>query len=500
MPRGTRPDALRAMGRAGRGLMRARTAPYREDGDGEAGGPLARDRAPASHSTPRPNGPHIRSQASYYPVSEEHPIERAASVLALGATRRYLRESHARMMVVFFALLYALGSMVLGGMLLLARVPGGYTSEVLWGNAYGSGSWNYPGLLVVAPWGVLSFPFLATLSMALVSIGVGIGVTVAILISVKLVRDRRTGAARAGSVGSIAGLTPAMIALVTLGACCSTTAAATAGVGLVAQASGSTLNNLLVNNWFLDVFQVSILYVALVAQELILRVYGGLFGLTVVAPPGTTARGRAQTLGVGALRAALLLAGLTWSLAMLAEWAGASPPLGSGPLWFQWVFQHQLLGDFAVLVALVPAGTARFFSRIARPMNLGLRAALLVAGVSLAAWTPAVVAAGGAPGFLNELFAVAGLPASWGAVAPVFAPGVALFSRWAFQYLLVGGFAIAVAVRPRRVLSAVSGLPTDRMLPPQDPQLPAWDDPGRASAGAANVSASVQSASVARQP
>jgi hypothetical protein len=394
-------------------------------------------------------------------LSEEHPLVRSVSVLALTETRRFVRDGHARMAVVFFAVLYALGSMLLGGMLILSRVPGGYTSVVLWGNVLGSGSWNYPGLLIVAPWGVLSLPFLATISMVLVSVGVGLGVAVAILISVRLVRDRRAAAAGAGGVGSIAGLTPAMIALVTLGACCSTTAAATAGVGIVAQASGSTLNNLLINNWFLDVFQVSVVYVALLAQELILRVYGGLFGLTAVGSGASNREPRVPrasraAVAAGAVRAMLLLAGLTWSLAMFAEWAGASPPFDSAALWFQWVVQHQLLGDFAVAVALIPALVAGALAGAVRsPSRWLLRGGLLVGGLSLIAWTPPIVAAGGAPGLVNEVLGVVGLPASWGAVSPVFGVGPALIARWAFQYLLLGGFAVAAAVWPDRVLRAL---------------------------------------------
>jgi len=414
-------------------------------------------------------GPNLRlisGESTYDLLSEEHPWVRGASALALSETRRMIRAAHSRMMVVFFAILYALGSMVLGGMLILARVPGGYTTEVLWGNALGTGSWNYPGLLIVAPWGVVSLPFLATLAMIIVSIGVGIGVSVAILITVRLVRDRRRTAAGAGSVGSIAGLTPAMIALVTLGACCSTTAAASAGVGIVAQASGSTINNLLINNWYLDVFQIGVMYVALIAQELVLRVYGGLLGLApgtaAAAAPVSPPRLTPTTVGVVGLRALLLLAGITWSLGMFAEWAGASPPMGSGALWFQWLFQHQLLGDFAVAVALVPSIVGRGIVVRARTSPVVvLRGALLVAGLSLLAWTPPAVAAGGAPGLLNELFGAAGLPASWGAVAPVYSPGIALFARWAFQYVLLGGFGLAAAFAPERVLGRlVAGSPS----------------------------------------
>jgi hypothetical protein len=390
-------------------------------------------------------------------VSEERRLLRALRVFSLGETRRFVRVGHARMMVAFFAILYALGSMALGGMLLLARVTGGYTTEILWGNALGTGAWNYPGLLIVAPWGVVSLPFLATLSMIVVSIGVGLGVSVAILIAVRLIRDRRSAGARAGAVGSIAGLTPAMIALVTLGACCSTTAAATAGVGLVAQASGSSVDSLLVNNWYLDVFQVAVVYVALLAQELILRVYGGLLGLvgpgqsTAVESPRPTS---AREVWAGTLRAGLLLAGLTWSLATLAEWAGPGPAYGSAALWYQWVVQHELLGDFAIAVALFPGSVLS--SCVGRSASArAFRWALLVGGVSLVGWTPPQVASAGAPGFVNELLGLAGAPAAWGAVAPVFALGIPLIARWGFQYLLLGGFAVAVALAPARIRRAV---------------------------------------------
>ncbi len=391
-------------------------------------------------------------------MSEEVLSTDPLSILSLSETRRFLRQFHARMMVVFFAVLYALGSMVLGGMLILTRVEGGYTAEVLWGSALGTGWWNYPGYLLVAPWGVISLPFLATWAMVVVSIGVGIGVSVAILIAVRLARDRRRSAAQPGSVGAVAGLTPAMIALVTLGACCSTTAAATAGVGLVAQSSGSTIDNLLINNWYLDLFQISIIGVALLAQEMILRIYGGLFGLSdagrgaPVPTPGPRPV-TARSVAIGVLRAALLLAGVTWSLAMFAEWTTISPATASAAMWFQWIFQHQLLAIFALAVALFPNSIARAFSNSARrSMGLVARTALLLGGFSLAVWVPGAVASAGAFGFANELFGALGLPAAWGSVAPVFAPGLALYLRWGFQYLLLGGFAIAVAIAPGRIL------------------------------------------------
>jgi hypothetical protein len=364
------------------------------------------------------------------------------------------------MMTAFFTVLYALGSMTLGGMLILAHIGGGYTFEVLWRSQTGFQPWNYPGVLIVAPWGIVSLPFFATVAMVLVSVGVGIGMAVAVLLGVALVRRRAKSAHQPVAVGSLAGLTPAMIALLTLGACCSTTAAATAGVGLVAQVSGSNTDTLLLNNWYLGVFQVAVVWIALVAQELLLRVYGGLFGLSTDAPLGATVAfpprlSRRSFLG-GALRVALLVGGVTWSLAMLVDWTTVSPASASLADWVRWVVQHQFLALLAILAALFPRGFVDAFSRLAGTLWGRLaRAVLLVGGLSLAVGVPPPLAGWGVEGFGNELLALLGVPAAWGAVSPVFSPGLDLYFRWGVQYFLLGGFAIAVAIAPLRTLSVV---------------------------------------------
>ncbi len=202
-----------------------------------------------------------------------NPVE----ILTLRHVRTFISASSARGGVVFFALLYAIGSAFSSGMILVAALGGNYSATWIWGSGTGTEFWNYPGLLVVAPWGVIEAPFFPTIAMIIVAVGVGLGMTVAFLLTARLVRRRSAGAAGATGTSALAGLTPAMISLVTLGACCSTTAAASAGVGLVAVAAGTTTNNLLLNNWFLGVFQIAIVWVALLAQELLLIVYAGLF-------------------------------------------------------------------------------------------------------------------------------------------------------------------------------------------------------------------------------
>ena len=409
-------------------------------------------------------------------MSEAEALFPLIRTLTLHEVRGYLKRSYGRGLAVFIAVTYALGSMLLGGMLVLARYPGGYSVLFLWGNALGLQPWNYPGILIEAPWGFVVLPFWATLSMVLVSAGVGLGMAVAVLLSVQLIRGRRATGGRPVASGTIAGLTPAMIALVTLGACCSTTAAATAGVGLVAQASGSTTTNLLLNNWFLGAFQIAVVYVALIAQELLLRIYGSLFA---GGDPGFSRPQRSpgpidrRVLVTGALRIALVAAGVTWILTVLADWTTVNPGAASAGAWFNWLVEHWLLGGFAVVVGLSPGTVRAGFVSLRESTGAAVgRAALLVSAWTLGGYVPPPFAGAGVEGFGNELLGLLGAPASWGAVAPVFSPGLALGFQWGFQYLLLAIFAGVVAVRPGPVLDWLAGpaeLPTAELTSAPNP-------------------------------
>jgi hypothetical protein len=371
-------------------------------------------------------------------------------LLTLHGIRTFIRSSSARGGVVFFALLYGLGAAFTSGMVLISSIPGGYTLTVLWSGGPGTNFWNYPGLLLVAPWGVVSAPFFPTLAMVFVSVGVGLGMTVAFLLAVQLVRDRRRFAGTPTATGTIAGLTPAMITLVTLGACCSTTAAASAGVGVVALVTGTTTNNLLLNNWFLGVFQIVVVWVALLAQELLLVVYTGLFTKPGADTPSVrpVPVDRRSILG-GALRAALLVGGVLWSLSMLAEWTTASPGNASVGLWFQWIVQHQLVAFLAIAAALFPTGTWTALGVVRQKAGPLLVGALLVAGLSVL-WSPPPLPTWGLDGLINQVLFTLHAPASWGTVSPGGLSGLALGLRWLFEYALLGGFAVAVALAPDR--------------------------------------------------
>jgi len=390
-------------------------------------------------------------------VVEPYPTPSVVGLLTLREVRAYVRRSHGLSLAVFIAVAYALGSMVIGGMLVFAQFSGGYTVLVLWGNALGLQSWNYPGLLIEAPWGFVELPFFATVSMIAVAIGVGLGMATAVLLAVQILRDRKRTSGRPAATGTVAGLTPALISLVTLGACCSTTAAATAGVALVSASTGSSASNLLLNNWFLGVFQVVVVYVALIAQELLLRVYGQLFGANdpAFARPSEAIRPiDRRSVAIGSLRAALLAAGLTWALSVVADWTTVGPSSASAALWFNWVFEHWLPGGVAVFVALSPTTLRRWFlpARSSVP-GVVFRASLVAGAWSLGAWVPSPLAAWGVEGFGNELLGLLGAPASLGAVAPAFPWGAALALRWGFQYLLLASFAGALALWPAPTLN-----------------------------------------------
>lgn len=383
-------------------------------------------------------------------------------LISLHHSRILVRRPRYLLLALGIAVAYALVAMVVGGMLEIFWPPAHLSSYwvVL---TSGTPTWNYPGVLAVNPYFVLSLPFLPTVFMGLISAGVGLGMSVAVVLSANLLRRRAATSARPATVGTAAGLTPAMIALVTLGACCSTTAAATAGIGLTAQATGTTTDALLLNNWYLGLFQLVILYVALLAQEQLLTIYGGLLapGTTSTGmtepPPGVDRRFAAAAL----VRVVLIAAGVTWSLSMVAEWLSADPGTASASTWVGWVLQHQLVGVTALLAGLFPGRIHQAFVQhgASWPSRV-LRAVLLVGGVSLAIGVPPPLLSVGWHGFVNELLGLLGVSASSGAVSPGLSWGLPLAVRWATQYVSLGSFAVALGLRPLAALRPLMGTAT----------------------------------------
>ncbi len=383
------------------------------------------------------------------PPLGEGTASRILGLLTLREVRRFIARSGAVAMTVFFAVVYALVAMSEGGMLILARIGGGYSYFLIWSDPVDPQWWHYPGLLVVAPWGIVQLPFFGTVAMIAVAAGVGLGMSVAVLLTFALLRRRREGSAGPATLGSLSGLTPTLVALLAIGACCSTTAAAGAGIPVIAGLTGLSVAGLLFNDWFLSLFQVAIVAAALVAQEAILQAYGGLFGrpsatAVVLAPPAISRR---MLAGV-AFRAALLIGGLLWSLEMFVAWTSVSPATAPLAVWVEWLFVHQFVAAVAIAVAILPGPMVSALTESGgRRFRAMLRGVIGVAGAVVLVGVPPPLSAWGISGIGNELLGLLGAPASIGAVGTAVA-GPALAVRWLLEMGLLGGFALAVAVRP----------------------------------------------------
>lgn len=422
-------------------------------------------------------------------------LRRVLSLATLERSRAELRGRWARVLAVAVAVVYGFVALQVG--LMLTFGPTGQTTTtifLLWGNGYAAW-WNYPALLVIFPGGLLALPFFATVVMVLVSIGVGIGMTVGIVLTARLLRKRRRELRGPASTGAAVGLTPAMIALVTLGACCSTTAAATAGIGALAQASGTTLDTVLLNNWYIGVFQLVVLWVALVAQEQLLAVYGVLLGASpdapAVTPSGPFVVRRGMALGA---RVLLVVAGVTWALAGLGQWGFGG---AYGPPWSNdtgWVLSHGVLAGWAVLMGFSPELLGTLGRP--RPTARAFRGVLAATALSLVVGLPAGLASTGLHGWANELLAAAGASASSGAISAGALGPSALALRWGVQFLFLGGFALAAAFAPERLARAMSDR-SERTAVATRVRPPAPTRGADAVApGAASTSSSVSSAPV----
>ena len=369
----------------------------------------------------------------------------------LQRTRSLLGTRGARAMAVFIGVAYALVAVLVGGMLVLARNDGPHYAIVLWGSGNGTAPWNYPALLVSAGWGSLALPFFPTITMAIVAAGVGIGMAVSVLLTLRLVRQRRGTLGAPTALGSAAGLTPALIALVTLGACCSTTAAATAGLGVIAQASGTSIDQLLENILYLWLFLFAVLWIALIAQEDLFEVYVMLFGFEGLspraAPPALTRR---RLVGLG-IRAVLVGAGVIAALAMFAAWVRIGPMSAPAGTWIEWLLPGEIGGILAISAGLFPRELLSAFGVGPEP-GAGWAGRLLAggAGVAVLAWFPATVVGWGLHGFGNELLGLLGAPDAWGAVPPPTSPVGSLLLRWGADWV-VGGWCLAAAGFPDRM-------------------------------------------------
>ncbi|HLN51344.1 MAG TPA: hypothetical protein VK455_04760 [Thermoplasmata archaeon] len=396
---------------------------------------------------------------------------RLLAILTLRRTRAVVRSRGGRLVVAGIALAYAFIALLAGYMLEFARTgASGVSAEVLT-NRYSPAWWNYPAVLVVAPGGVLALPFLATVAMVVVSMGVGLGMGAGLILAVRFVRSWRTVKASGGTGSPLAGLTPAMVAVLTLGACCSTSAAAAGGIGAIAEASGTTYNQILLNSWYLNVFQVAVLGLALIAQEQLIAVYGNLLGTSAETPrrvPNATRRAASRVgAPVHALRLFLVIAGTLWTLSLLVELAAPSAGAPIAGRVFGEIYQHGFIGVAAIAAGLLPGVLRGAVAqpRLHRFVRVG-RALLLVGGASIAVGVPPPVCGWGVYGLGNEVLGAGGIPASLGGILPPGGIGPSTDVVIAAVYATLGVVTMLLALYPGDVLRRLAG---DERMPTSVP-------------------------------
>ena len=348
--------------------------------------------------------------------------------LTLRETRGSVRGMTQWLLAIGIALAVGTLALWLGGMLTIFPTQGTYTVEIIW---YGSIAWwFYPELLIVQPWGIVQLPWFPTLAMLAVAAGAGLGSAASLgLLRRYLAARRRRAAGTAGGVAAGAG--PGVVSLATHGACCCTRCTTTGSLANVAVDSATSTAGLLDLEWFMPVFQLVIVYVALMAQERAIRL--SRTGGWVPPPPGI--RLAAGT----ALRLGLLIAGITWSLAMFVEWGTSDLLAASAATWYHWLLEHQLLSVLAIAAALFPQELATFAVRSGRRITReALRGLVALAAISWGIGVPAPLSAWGLGGLANELAVGVGAGG----------PSAALLFHWVFQHALLSAFALAFALRP----------------------------------------------------
>ncbi|MDE1821448.1 MAG: hypothetical protein KGJ23_00915 [Euryarchaeota archaeon] len=406
----------------------------------------------------------------------------------LRRTRALLRTPRGRVLAAAIAGVYAIVSMLVGEMLEFygSGTQASWTFAVI--NQPSGPAWDYPALIVQWPSGILVLPYLPAITMVVVSIGVGIGAAAALLLFLPLLSSR-FASRHVAAASTAAGVSPAITGVATLGACCCTGCVGTAGLAVVAAASGSNLSTLVLNSWYVDLFELVVVWISLMVQE---RGLTPRPGSRYAPPPPMDARFLLGTL----LRIALLIAGITWSLSMFVEWTTTSPLTASSALWYHWIFEHQLLALLAIGAGLFPQelfldGARSLRAWIGRWGTGGARILLLAAGITWGIGVPPALVHLGLGGFVNELLGYLGSGSPW-AESPDAPLGAALLFHWGLQHFLLAAFAVTVAARPSLALLPLTwtvssegraDTPSGRPSGPSDPSGRAERDRPRTTSG-----------------
>jgi hypothetical protein len=301
----------------------------------------------------------------------------AGRVLGLERTRSLLRGPRGALVAAGLAIAYLLVSFLEGGM--LRPAASGPLPGSAWALSGSAGGWT------------LWLPFGPTLVMGGIAAGVGVGMGAGLLLVHRLFVVERTPSERARSLGPLAALTPAMVAVLTVGACCSTAAAALAGVGAGSSLTSGPLGATFGASWALTAVQAVVLALALLGQEGLLRLFPDPFFGALARPEqrtlGTT---RGELLRVDASRVLLGVAVASAISALLLETVlspagtlGLGSPLPDRSL-VAFLTVLALLG--LVVPACLAAASSRRGSRSALRKLLALGTGLLVWGAPLPGW------------------------------------------------------------------------------------------------------------------
>ena len=421
--------------------------------------------SPESTEVPSPSGsrsvpPDRTGGRTLRPRESEEP-HGLGSLLLLRETRQHLRGWRGKSVAVAIGGVYALVALWVGSMLVFLPTGASGISAELLVNSSSPQWWNFPALVMIAPGAILVLPLFETVTMLIAAVGVGLGMGAGLLAGVRIAFDWKRRRLRPRGANSLSGLTPALVASLTLGACCSTTAAAAAGLGAVATASGVSLATLTVNAWYLNVFQIVVLAVALLAQEQLLTIYAELVTATGperTEPVGADRSPLAQRGVAGLLRGLLVVGGTVWSVSLLLDvgafWGsvgGAAAVAGATP-------QHLVPGVACVAAGLYPgrlreAASNRKVVKIVAPW---IRGALLALGASIAIGVPPPLNEWGFTGTINAALAAAGLPtAAGGAVLAAGSQGAAPLV-YAAVFAQLGIFVLVLGWAPGATLRALA--------------------------------------------
>lgn len=186
---------------------------------------------------------------------------------ALPRTAALLQDRRARLLAAVVAVLYVSLSLLTDGRVFFSgtRGPGAISFSMLGGLVVSGGGWT------------VTLPLWSAALSITVALGVGVGMGSGALVALRVISLERTPSRRGRELGPLSSLPPAMLSVLSLGAFCSVTAAAWAGLGGVVSLGGSSSLLGVSTDLLLSLVQLVVLGASLLAQESLLRLFPARF-------------------------------------------------------------------------------------------------------------------------------------------------------------------------------------------------------------------------------